>query len=176
MEISRSIRSSAFAFLFVVLGACGGEEPAKAPEPQAEAPAAAPAPEPAPAPALEEAPAPEEAPAAEAPEPAPAETAAAGDLQGDAEKGAQLYATFCATCHGATGKGDGPAGKALNPPATDHTNHDYMATLSDEHLFTVISKGGAAVGKSPLMTPWGGVIDEQGIRNLIAHLRKLSNS
>ena len=39
-----------------------------------------------------------------------------------------------------------------------------MASLSDQHLYQVISKGGASVGKSPMMAPWGGVINEQGIK------------
>ena len=51
-----------------------------------------------------------------------------------------------------------------------------MASLSDQRLYQVISKGGASVGKSPMMAPWGGVINEQGINDLIASLRRLSSS
>ena len=38
----------------------------------------------------------------------------------------------------------------------------YMNALSNDHLVKVIREGGPAVGKSPLMAPWGGVIDDQG--------------
>lgn len=39
----------------------------------------------------------------------------------DFERGAQLYATDCAGCHGAEGYGDGPAAKGLDPaPANFH--------------------------------------------------------
>lgn len=51
-----------------------------------------------------------------------------------------------------------------------------MGTLSDEHLYKVISQGGAAVGKSSLMAPWGGVVNDEGIRDLIAYIRKLSGT
>ena len=38
-----------------------------------------------------------------------------------ADEGAVLYAKLCASCHGATGHGDGPAAGALTPPPTDLT-------------------------------------------------------
>jgi mono/diheme cytochrome c family protein len=35
--------------------------------------------------------------------------------------GAELYATFCAACHGATGRGDGPAAAGMSPAPADLT-------------------------------------------------------
>ena len=35
--------------------------------------------------------------------------------------GAALYARYCASCHGADGRGDGPAAASLTPPPTDLT-------------------------------------------------------
>jgi len=35
--------------------------------------------------------------------------------------GQQLYTKYCASCHGAAGKGDGPAGAKLNPKPGDLT-------------------------------------------------------
>ena len=99
-----------------------------------------------------------------------------GSLRGDAEAGAVLYAQYCSSCHGANGKGDGPISVGLIPTPRDHTDPAYMDTLSDEYLYTVIQKGGAAVGKSPLMAPWGGVVTEEDTKDLIAHLRTLSGS
>ncbi|HXZ84778.1 MAG TPA: cytochrome c [Myxococcota bacterium] len=147
----------AFAALLVAASvlACGGE--------QKPAPPAASAPAPAPAPA----------PPAAAPAP-PA--APAGNLRGSADAGKMLYAQYCTSCHGATGHGDGPVASTLNPKPANHTDHQFMATLSDEHLYQVISKGGASVGKSPMMAPWGGVINDQGIKDLIAYLRQLSST
>ncbi len=59
----------------------------------------------------------------------------------DLAHGAALYQSTCAACHGATGHGDGAAGKALDPPPiafTDQARADQRSALS---LFEVISQG-----------------------------------
>ena len=140
------------------LAGCGDSQK-EAPPPAPQAPPSAPAPTPAPAPATP-----------------PASVVPSGNLRGDAQNGAKLYAQYCASCHGPTGHGDGPVAGTLNPKPANHSDHVFMASLSDQHLYQVISKGGASVGKSPMMAPWGGVINEQGIKDLIAFLRKLSSS
>jgi len=96
-----------------------------------------------------------------------------GDLVGAAAAGKSVYATYCATCHGAKGKGDGPAAPK-DPPPADHSNAEYMASLSDQHLYKVIACGGASIGKSPMMTAWGGILSEQQIKDVIARTRELS--
>lgn len=65
---------------------------------------------------------------------------------------------------------------SLTPKPADHTDTTFMGGLSDEHLFLVIQKGGTAVGKSPLMAPWGGVLTTDQIKDLISHLRRLSGT
>ena len=139
--------------------ACGGDS-------SKPAPAAAPADVPA-------APAPTTPTAPTAPPPAPVPE---GNLRGDAAAGAQMYGTYCASCHGPEGKGDGPIAQTLKPPPANHTDHAYMGSLSDAQLYKVISLGGAAMGKSPMMAPWGGVVNDEGIRDLIAYIRKLSGT
>lgn len=64
-----------------------------------------------------------------------------------------IFTTRCATCHGTTGKGDGPASAALNPKPRNYTDPEWQKTVSDEHIKKTIVEGGAAVGKSPLMVP-----------------------
>jgi len=92
----------------------------------------------------------------------------------DAARGAQLYAANCASCHGATGAGDGPAAAALQPKPAHHDDGNYMNALSNDHLFQVIQQGGASVGKSPLMAPWGGVLSNDQIWDVIAYVRSLA--
>jgi mono/diheme cytochrome c family protein len=92
----------------------------------------------------------------------------------DAEQGKNLYGQFCATCHGQSGKGDGPAAAALNPKPRDHTDKDYMSKLSDDDMLKVIKNGGASVGKSPLMPPWGASLKDDQIQDIIAYVRTLS--
>ncbi|MCP4004768.1 MAG: cytochrome c [bacterium] len=88
--------------------------------------------------------------------------ASAGAASADAEldKGKQVYATFCATCHGPEGDGQGMVGKTLQPPPRDFTTGDFKYGGSDKEIFDLISNGAASKGGSPLMAPWGGVIPE----------------
>jgi cytochrome c oxidase cbb3-type subunit 3 len=79
------------------------------------------------------------------------------------------------TCHGEHGKGDGPAARALPVKAADHTNGPVMNQLSDKYLSDIISKGGAAVGKSPIMPAWGNQFNEAQIRDLIAFIRSIAD-
>lgn len=62
-----------------------------------------------------------------------------------------VYATRCATCHGATGRGDGPGSSNLNPKPRDYSDAEWQKTVTDEEIEKTIVYGGAAVGKSPLM-------------------------
>ena len=94
--------------------------------------------------------------------------------QGNPAKGKDLYTKHCAGCHGPAGKGDGPAAAALNPKPTDLTGKAYMAGLKDQYLFDLIQKGGAAVGKSPLIPPFGSKLKDGEIRDVIAYLRSLA--
>ena len=89
-------------------------------------------------------------------------------------EGKRLYQTYCIGCHGASGKGDGPAGKTLPIRPADHTDSRKMGEYSDDHLFTVIAKGGASVGKSPNMPAWGAVLKEGQIHEVIGYIRMLS--
>jgi mono/diheme cytochrome c family protein len=100
-------------------------------------------------------------------------TLVAAASPGDAAKGKEIYAKSCATCHGATGKGDGAAAAALNPKPTDLTKKTDMSKLDDAAMFDIIAKGGAAIGKSPLMPPFNGPLKEQEIKDVIAHIRSL---
>ena len=142
----------------LVLVACGGEE-SKSPT---TAPSAAPAAT-APAPA-----------AAAATPTAPTAAAPAAAVPPDAAKGAPLYAANCAACHGPRGDGDGPTAAALTPKPAKHSDGGYMNALTNEHLFKVIKEGGQSVGKSPMMAPWGGVLSDAQIWDVVAFVRSLS--
>ncbi len=99
-------------------------------------------------------------------------TAAAAAEKGDAAKGEAIFAKSCASCHGKTGKGDGAAAAALNPKPKDLSDKAYVAKLEDKYLFEIIQKGGAAVGKSPLM-PKAASLNDQDIWDVIAYIRSL---
>ena len=90
---------------------------------------------------------------------------------GDTAKGAEVYKSYCATCHGDTGKGDGVAAAALDPKPRDLSNAEYVSGLTDAHIKKVITEGGPAVGMSAAMPAWGGIIPEADIDNIIAYVR-----
>ena len=101
-----------------------------------------------------------------------AKTAAPTAVSANLEQGKALYKINCASCHGESGKGDGPAAGVLKPPPRDHTDSAYMSTLSDDEIFRVIKMGGAIKGK-PLM-PSHPQFKDPDLRALVAYVRSLS--
>lgn len=93
--------------------------------------------------------------------------------EGNVTKGKGLFDKNCASCHGAGGKGDGAAAAALNPKPKDLSDKKYMAELKDEQLIAAIKKGGGAVGKSPLMPPFGAALKDQDVQDVVAFVRSL---
>ena len=73
------------------------------------------------------------------------------------------------------GCGDGPLSASLDPKPAKHCDGNYMNALTDEYLFQVVKQGGAAVGKSPLMAPWGGTLTDAQIRDVVAFVRSLAH-
>jgi high-affinity iron transporter len=53
----------------------------------------------------------------------------------DLAAGARLYAQQCASCHGVRGMGDGPAGKALNPPPPALGSADVMRDIPPSLMY-----------------------------------------
>jgi mono/diheme cytochrome c family protein len=92
-----------------------------------------------------------------------------------AAEGQKLYMIYCSSCHGDKGRGDGVAGKALPVKPADHTDGKLMNSFSDEFLMAIISKGGAAVGKSSFMPAWGGALKDNQLQDLLAYLRSIAN-
>ena len=83
------------------------------------------------------------------------------------ERGKNLYQTNCLTCHGASGKGNGPLGPALIPPASDLT---VTKQKTDEELMATIQNGRAGTA----MSPWNNILSQQELQNVLAYVRSLS--
>ncbi len=66
-------------------------------------------------------------------------------------EGEQVWTTRCSICHGAGGKGDGPAAGPLNPKPRDMTDPKWQASVDDKHIQTIVVKGGPGVNLSPMM-------------------------
>jgi hypothetical protein len=62
----------------------------------------------------------------------------------------------------------------LGVPPRNLADQEYMGTRSDQQLFDVISKGGAATGLSAAMTAFGRQLSEQQIWDTVAYVRTLA--
>ena len=97
----------------------------------------------------------------------------------DADRGKKLFVMNCSSCHGNGGKGDGPVGKALNPPPRDFTVGDFKIDANkdgkpgeDADLKLVIKNGAATYGGSPMMAPWPALGDGD-VDSIIVFVRSL---
>ena len=83
--------------------------------------------------------------------------------------GAAVYKKYCAFCHGADAKGNGPlAPKDSMPP--DLTDATWKFGSTDGEIFTLITKGGGATSK---MIGFKGKMPDQDIWHIINFLRSL---
>lgn len=97
--------------------------------------------------------------------------------RGAPQRGQQLYARYCAVCHGLEGTGTGrnaPYLKQLGRAPRDHTDVWYMNRLSDVELYRAISEGKLREGEPPFMPWWGYTLTEQDIWDLVAFIRSLA--
>jgi mono/diheme cytochrome c family protein len=84
--------------------------------------------------------------------------------------GAKLYEANCVTCHGAEGRGDGPAAKSLPVPPADLTG-PHLLTHTDGDLFWFIAHGIDAPTGQPAMPAFSGAISSDGLWALVDYLR-----
>lgn len=87
----------------------------------------------------------------------------------DLAAGQQVFATNCATCHGAQGAGDGPAASALNPRPTNLAEGPYKHGGDFDTWKAVIANGVPGTA----MAPWSGTLSEDQINNVTAYALSL---
>lgn len=86
---------------------------------------------------------------------------------GDPHKGKTLYDQHCPTCHGASGKGDGPIGQSLVPPAANLT---LLKDKSDAAILDTIRNGRPGTA----MPSWKEYLNHSELNDLLSFLRTLS--
>ena len=91
--------------------------------------------------------------------------------QASLERGADLYSTLCASCHGDGGMGDGPAGANLDPVPAPVAHSSQM--LGDDMLYWRISEGGALAPFNSAMPAWKDSLEEQARWDLVNYMRAL---
>ena len=82
-------------------------------------------------------------------------------------EGAAVYKSYCLSCHGETGKGDGYAGASLEPKPKDLAQ--LSALVGDDYLFWRISKG----KEGTAMIGWGGILEDEQIWQVVSFIRTL---
>jgi mono/diheme cytochrome c family protein len=100
--------------------------------------------------------------------------------------GKEMFNSYCASCHGVDGKGDGPAAPALKMPATNLTMLSVKngSTFPEAHVAAVLQ--GTAMTAAPgskEMPVWGPIFLTMGghsaaqvqlrVRNLTNHLESI---
>ncbi len=85
-------------------------------------------------------------------------------------RGEEVYQTYCASCHGETGLGDGPVADTLTPPPAPlaHT----ASRMSDGYLYWRIAEDGIQFGTA--MPSFETALTEEDIWHTINFLRSLS--
>jgi mono/diheme cytochrome c family protein len=92
------------------------------------------------------------------------------------EIGRQTFQTYCAGCHGDAGRGDGFNSFNLDPHPRDLSDPIFQKSKSNADLADTIRRGGAGVGLSSLMPPWGHTLDARHIDVVVLYVRSLKRS
>jgi mono/diheme cytochrome c family protein len=111
-----------------------------------------------------------------APRPAPTDAVQQafrdGTLSRLESRGHRLFAERCATCHGATGRGEGQNAFNLDPPPPDFSQS--LSKIGAAERRRIIEGGTAAVGRSALCPPRGRALGDTDTEALLAYLDVLA--
>ena len=94
------------------------------------------------------------------------QSASSHETPADLKKGQRVFEKSCVNCHGVSGKGDGPIGRALIPPAADLT---VLGNKSDKEVLDTIRNGRPGTA----MPSWKNDLSPQEIMNVLAYIRTL---
>jgi mono/diheme cytochrome c family protein len=106
--------------------------------------------------------------------------------QPDAQAGKETYQRYCASCHGESAKGDGPAATALHPPPTDLTTltKRHEGKFPSGYVGALVKFGRSLAAHGSLDMPvWGAKLKaldpdhdptgQQHVDDLVAYLESL---
>lgn len=86
-------------------------------------------------------------------------------------KGKELYAKHCAACHGAGGKGDGPAAAGMATPPANFLDLDHSSIYGPGEKYWLIGNGSPETGM-PGFSSQIGPLDRWHLVNHILSLQK----
>jgi len=92
--------------------------------------------------------------------------------------GRQMYASYCAPCHGVDGRGHGPASAALTTVPTDLTvlSKNHHGTFPDTHIVAVLQFGSVIPAHGSAQMPvWGPILSKMAKLNPEERQLRISN-
>jgi mono/diheme cytochrome c family protein len=84
--------------------------------------------------------------------------------------GKTLFTQYCKSCHGSTGKGDGPKSKELDTPTGDFTEKAFQAESEGEIFYK------AKEGRDDMPGFKKKIVDEKEIWAIVVYVRSLAGS
>jgi mono/diheme cytochrome c family protein len=106
--------------------------------------------------------------------PSPAVTPAPPVASYEVRIGQGVYQRYCETCHGTTGAGDGFNAFNLDPRPRDISDPAFQKKKTDADLTDAVQRGGAGVGLSALMPPWGRTLSKRELADVVLYVRTLA--
>jgi mono/diheme cytochrome c family protein len=94
---------------------------------------------------------------------------AAHAQQPDLAAGRALFVQRCSVCHGKKADGHSNLARLLDPKPANL----LISTLDSAARNQIVRKGGAAVGRSPVMPNWEAELSEAELRNVIGYVASL---
>lgn len=95
-----------------------------------------------------------------------------------ATSGRQMYASYCAQCHGVDGRGQGPVASALKVAPSDLTllSKNNHGKFPDTHLVAVLQNGAEIQAHGTAEMPiWGPILGRMNQNNPQDRLLRISN-
>jgi mono/diheme cytochrome c family protein len=92
------------------------------------------------------------------------------EAPGDAAAGKVVFLQNCAPCHGADGRGDGPASAGLNPKPANFRDPERRQQMTPERTIRIVTNGGLSMKLSPVMPAFGEALTAKQIADVAAYI------
>lgn len=89
-------------------------------------------------------------------------------------EGKRVFYDKCVWCH-ADATPAGPSNRSnLTPQPPLLSDGSVMNSVSDTFIRNIVNLGGGALGRSPMMPPWGNTLNDKEIRAVTAYVRAIA--
>lgn len=85
-------------------------------------------------------------------------------------RGSLVFFNYCVTCHGPNADGKGRAARLYDPPPANLRKSDKNVA----YMKLIVRGGGASMGRSQYMPPWGEELTDEQIADVVAYLQSIN--